>query len=260
MTDAGIKGRDIIIYLSLKYKGDWNMIYEAIKAKEKLDIEAVKVAASSISSGVLTIIDDNYPASLKNTYKPPFCVYYLGDISKLEDTSKSIAFIGDNDSNTIESWKSEISKTHTIVTMFESEKDYEQKTISIASRIFVSKVGLANLEETHKSMIEKIKIGGLIISEYPGFCRAQGDNKTIPYRLMVAISNSLLVGSLKKEANEAAAIGYTLWHGKDIYCAVSKQEDEMLVKLANEGARMVKNPFELLCELERAGIEAHARA
>jgi DNA processing protein len=85
-----IKGRDIIIFLAVKYKGDWNAIYQAIKQKELVDEPDVQQALQSIKCHVVTIIDDDYPEALKKIYKPPFVLFYYGDLGLAHLMEKSI--------------------------------------------------------------------------------------------------------------------------------------------------------------------------
>ena len=89
-----MKGRDIIIFLAIKYEGDWNRIYQAIKEKEHVQEEEVHHALARVRSHVLTIIDDDYPESLKKIYKPPFVLFYYGNVQLLHMGSRSLAMIG----------------------------------------------------------------------------------------------------------------------------------------------------------------------
>ena len=83
--------RNFLIYFAIKYSGDFDKIYQAIINKELVeqkDIEQIK--RSNISA--VTILDLEYPNSLKTCYKPPFVLFYKGDISLLN--SESIAVVG----------------------------------------------------------------------------------------------------------------------------------------------------------------------
>ena len=74
--------RNILIYFAIKYHGDYQKILNAIKTKEKVqneDLQKIK------NIKALTIIDENYPLSLKNCYMPPFVIFYQGDISLINE-------------------------------------------------------------------------------------------------------------------------------------------------------------------------------
>ena len=64
-----LKGQEIIAYLAVKYRGQWEDIYDAIRRKEQLEEEDVKEVVSNIKSNYLTIIDDQYPECLKRIYQ-----------------------------------------------------------------------------------------------------------------------------------------------------------------------------------------------
>jgi hypothetical protein len=70
-----MKGRDILLYLAVKYRNNWDAMYEAIKEKELINEEDLKPALEKIKGEVITIIDENYPEELKRTLKPPFVIF-----------------------------------------------------------------------------------------------------------------------------------------------------------------------------------------
>jgi len=97
-----MKGRDILIYLAIKYRNNWDAMYEAIKEKEIINEEDLKPALEKIKGEVITIIDENYPKELKTKVKPPFVIFLseedkktVGDDSSLVDIDASIEEKGD---------------------------------------------------------------------------------------------------------------------------------------------------------------------
>lgn len=62
-----MKGRDILIYLSLLFKGDWDKIYTCIKNKTSINdkIASLENEFNSLKENIVTIIDDNYPSIFK---------------------------------------------------------------------------------------------------------------------------------------------------------------------------------------------------
>lgn len=92
-----MKAREILLAFALKYANDWNRMYEAIQKKEELtetDLENV----NSFSGNYITILDSEYPDRLKQKYKPPFILYYEGDVSLLSkvDSKELISLYGPN--------------------------------------------------------------------------------------------------------------------------------------------------------------------
>ena len=58
--------RNILIYFSIKYQGDYYSILEAIKKKEKIpDTELEKIQNAGYK--VITCIDEDYPYALRRS-------------------------------------------------------------------------------------------------------------------------------------------------------------------------------------------------
>ena len=49
--------RDVIIYLSIKYQGDWDKIYNAIKRKESCETQEIERVVSSLGCKAITILE-----------------------------------------------------------------------------------------------------------------------------------------------------------------------------------------------------------
>ncbi len=78
--------REILIYFAIKYKGRFENIYDAIKRKEPVDKEEIKTVIKMLENNVfkaITIIDDEYPKSLKLINNPPMVLFYKGNVDLL---------------------------------------------------------------------------------------------------------------------------------------------------------------------------------
>jgi len=65
----------ILIYFSIKYKGDWDKIYKALEDKEKVSLSEIQELENELKNykwKIGTILDQDYPKRLKEAYKPPF--------------------------------------------------------------------------------------------------------------------------------------------------------------------------------------------
>ena len=93
MNDLHYDGRILLIYLAVKYKGDFEKVLSALIMKD-IDVpyeEAMKVF-KSLPCQVITYLDYDYPKKLKQVYRPPLVLFYYGDISLLE--KQNIAVVG----------------------------------------------------------------------------------------------------------------------------------------------------------------------
>ena len=89
-----MNSQEILLYYSLKFSGDWDLIYQAVESKEELDEKEAKKLIETNKDHFITIMDDEYPESLKRMTKPPFVLYYHGDISLISDKRNKIAVVG----------------------------------------------------------------------------------------------------------------------------------------------------------------------
>lgn len=67
-----LDARDILLYLTLRYNGDWDKIYDAIRNKEDIDYEDAEKVLDEYPGEYITMLDKEYPTILKQCYKPPF--------------------------------------------------------------------------------------------------------------------------------------------------------------------------------------------
>lgn len=84
-----MKARDILIALYLKYDGDWDKIYSAIKDKKTENLNTKKIKQLRVkyetNFNFITLLDEEYPEQLKHGYKPPFVIMYYGNINLLHE-------------------------------------------------------------------------------------------------------------------------------------------------------------------------------
>ena len=85
---------EILVYLSIIYEGDWNKIYKSILDKEPINKEEVLNRTKGLNCNYVTLLDSNYPLCLKSIYKPPFVIFYKGDITLLDEEKLKVAVIG----------------------------------------------------------------------------------------------------------------------------------------------------------------------
>ncbi|TPR54340.1 DNA-processing protein DprA [Metamycoplasma neophronis] len=77
---------EFLIYFTQKYKGDWDTVYRAIKKLEKVEekeFDQIKQIEEVKNKKYITLLDENYPKGFNNLYKPPFVIYYDGNINLL---------------------------------------------------------------------------------------------------------------------------------------------------------------------------------
>jgi len=234
-----LKGKDILTYLAVKYEGDWNSIYQAIKNKELVDEVTVLKTVSEIGIDYVTIIDEDYPESLKKIYKPPFVIFYRGDL-KLLDKQPILAISGSNKFN-----------EYTHNKLDEMLKNLRKKKIQIASTNYthnyndiIERYYSGKMIMLHDAGIDRYthsnKNYALIFSEYPEHVRFSPTHVSWTNRLLAGISNALFVPEVLKKEPALIAIGYAIYLNKPVGAlAQQASSKDATTDLIKDGALVI---------------------
>jgi DNA processing protein len=262
-----LKGRDIIIYLAVKYDGDWNAIYSAIKQKELVNQKEIDALLGQLKCQTVTIIDDNYPESLKKIYKPPFVLFYYGDLSFIDDEVRSLAVIGSRQ------------PTNYGLTMGRTiTSDLVKNRITIISGLAKGIDGLAHqvaIDEGGKTiavlgsgidrcypkenlhLYQNIKQNHLLISEYPNHIAPNKDHFPWRNRIIAGLAQGVFVVEAKKQSGTLITVGYALYLGKDVYVLPHPANvDSSCNRLIKDGAILIESANDILEEM----VGNHERA
>ncbi|MFA5235908.1 MAG: DNA-processing protein DprA [Bacilli bacterium] len=264
-----IKGRDIIIHLAIKYEGDWNRIYEAIKAKEPATVAEVGASMEQLKSETLTIIDDDYPENLKRIYKPPFVLFYHGDKSLLTYGKASLAVIGSRkpspygEAMTRAIVKDLVAGEILIVSGLARGIDHiaHQTTLAADGKtiaVLGSGINRPYPEET-KVTYEKIKQRQLVLSEYPDRVEPHKDNFPWRNRIIAGLAQAVFVTEARHRSGTLITVGYALYLGKDVYVLPHPANVESSCnRLIRDGAVLVESAHDILEELGKVFVDKNA--
>ena len=75
----------IIYFFTLKYKGSWESIYNALDKKEYIEKENLYQILSKKQENYLSLLNYNFPENLKLIYKPPFSIFWEGNLKLLQN-------------------------------------------------------------------------------------------------------------------------------------------------------------------------------
>jgi DNA processing protein len=252
-----LKGRDIIIYLAMKYAGDWNAIYHAIKSKEMVDEAIVQETLSHNQSSVVTIIDESYPEALKKIYKPPFVLFYYGDLSLATALEKTVAVIG---SRLPSEYGLTMTKkiTHELVdegmiivsglakgidgVAHQTTLKHQGKTIAILG----SGIDVCYPKE-HQPIYDAMKQGHLVLSEYPTKVEPKKEHFPWRNRIIAGLAHGVFVAEARKRSGTLITVGYALYLGKEVYVLPHHANtDNSTNRLIKDGAILVENGADIL--------------
>ena len=252
-----MKARNILIYLSMLYKGDFDQIYNAlIQHDNPPSDEEVNEILKKVTSPCITILDDDYPDYLKQkVYHPPFVLYYYGDISLLKDENKNIAFIGsrkcsDYGQKITSQIVSEVSEKFNIVSGLAKGIDtcaHSACVNKIGKTIAVLGCGIdVCYPSSNHRLYHIIKNHGLLISEYPNDTPPEAHYFPMRNRIIVGLSRLIVITEAKKHSGTQISTAFALSSGKDVCCVPYPADNNSLCNhLIKQGAYMIENAKDL---------------
>jgi len=261
-----MNGRDILIYLSIKYKGDWDDIYGAIKRKEHIDESSFNDLTSLVKAKTLTILDKAYPEHLKQCHKPPFVLYYYGDADLLSHPQETIAYIGSRKASEYGQRMariivSELAKRMVIVsgmargidtTAHETALSANGRTIAVLG----SGIDYCYPRE-NSELYAKIKDEQLVISEYPGKTEPDQGQFPLRNRIIAMLSKAVIVGEADMKSGTLITVSFALSSGRDVCCVPYPGDiNSACNSLIKQGAKLVENARDVY---EEMGIEPNEK-
>ena len=91
-----VKAKELLVAVAAKNKGDWNKTIKFIRTREKPTGEEIE-KFSPLADQAITILDEDYPETWKNSYMPPIVLFYKGgEKSLLSKINRSAIFVVDD--------------------------------------------------------------------------------------------------------------------------------------------------------------------
>ena len=246
-----MESREILLYLSQKNNGNWDQIYSDISSGIGFDEEQANALISNVKSNYITIIDDEYPEELRQMYKPPFVLYYEGDISLLSDTHNKLAVVGTRKPSEygIEVTKnlvSEVAKDFVIISglaygidsiAHESCVNANGKTIAVLGN------GLNKYYiEDNVELFEEIKKNHLVITEFPDDVDPEPKYFPIRNRIIVGLCGTVLITEGHKQSGTQVSATLMARKGGNVCCVPTRiGENSICNELISEGAYLVES-------------------
>lgn len=251
-----MKGRDLLIYLSIKYQGVWSDIYSAISRKESVNSIDVEEEVAHLKCQTMTILDDDYPESFKTIFHPPFVLFYYGDIKLLCNYKENVAVIGSRDfteygKEMTEKIVREIAGKVNVVSGLARGIDSIGHRECLANKghtIAILGSGIDNCyPKENRQLYEEIKKEHLLISEYPSNCDAKKENFPERNRLIAACSNAVVVTEAQAKSGTIITVGHMLDLGREVLCVPHRaDEGSQCNRLIAGGATLVENGEDVL--------------
>lgn len=236
--------KEQIIKAAIKYEGNYEKIALAIKNNEEISL-------TGRVNRAITIVDNEYPASLKQLRYPPFVLFYKGNLGLLSQSAVSI--IG---SRLPESYGIEITRQivdscnqkYVIVSGLAKGIDAiaHQKALEIGRKTIgiigcgIDRIYPMENEHLYKDMSKF----GLILSEYPGFTPPRKHHFPFRNRLIAALGDKCIVTAAALRSGTMLTVNEALMLGKEVFCIpypIGSISGEGCNLLISQGASILTN-------------------
>lgn len=232
-----------LISLAQFYRGEYHAIKKAIATQQ--------IVKQSQCSHAITILDDNYPQTLKMLDQPPYVLFYRGNIDILNNT-KLIGVIGcrnpseygkDMTCRFIKNVKNDVvivsGLAKGIDGLAHQQAMYKNKCIAILgcgiNRIYPYE---------NKMLFEYMAKHHLILSEYPDVTPGLKHHFVARNRIIAALSEKLYVMAAKEKSGTLITVDFALALNKEILVLPYTTDDETGIGCNNliaSGAHMLTN-------------------
>ena len=248
--------RKILCALAIKFDGDWFKIFDFLQTGEVIEDKEVETLCAKNKFKYITLLDIEYPEYLKRCFRPPFVLFYDGDISLLNNIEKNLGVVGSR-----ETTEFYISKTYEIITKL-------KKNIVIVSGLakgidaIAHKAALNSNKKTigiigcgldvvypleNAKLFKQVREKGLLISEYPQGSGPSQQHFPMRNRLITFITKSLFVPVAAPKSGSVITIGYAAEQGQDIYCLPSIDFGNSACNLViKDGGILVENADDIM--------------
>ena len=251
-----LKPREILLYLSLKYEGNWFAIFNAVNRKEDIVEKEARELIASVTSNYATIFDKEYPKSIYHMTRPPFVIYYYGDLSLVEDYTKCLSVVGTRKCSeygakaTSELVKGVANSVHIVSGMADGIDSVAHRSAIDAGGKTIAVLGCGIdyiYPNNNFDLYQELKQNHLIISEYPKLTVPIPANFPFRNRIIACLSQALLVTECYKRSGTSTTVASALANDRDVltipYPLFTDSECNRLLK---DGAQLIETSDDIL--------------
>ena len=188
-----VKAKELLVAVAAKNKGDWNKTIKFIRTREKPTGEEIE-KFSPLADQAITILDEDYPETWKNSYMPPIVLFYKGgEKSLLSKINRSAIFVVDDG------------------------KGPQVKKIIDDLLEHGGLIVKPDLDSGHLLIMDKEQT--LILSEYPcgDYDMESKEQRTRVAQIGAGLCGKLFIGATRESSIVTASVITALNNGGDVY-------------------------------------------
>lgn len=214
---------EIILYYACKYNGNWENIYDAIEEQEDIDYKELEGLKNKYEGKYITVYNHEYPSDLRQLRRPPFVLFYKGDIELLKRKDKIWLYGSYYNENTKRELFTQINNfvENKFIRISGYSTDFERKLLddySPKNEIIIRDCGINSTINMTKLVENKYIKNNLIISEYPEKVAPSLYTWEMSNRIKIGLSSKLYLINSTKDAITFKLISETIDDRGDVYC------------------------------------------
>ena len=236
-----MNARKLLIDTVIANKGDWGKVYSIFSNKEMDKVPK----ADDFKGNCITMVDQDYPDVLKDSDRPPFVLFYEGDLSLLKNNN-IISVVGTRNPSDegVYATRTLLSEEDTII------HSGSLGTAALASdTVNHSIVVLPHGLDFDRNLVDSIvSKGGLVLTEFPLGVEKTQDNCGAVCRIIEKLAHKTLVLEAHKYGSSAIRVSYALKYGHDVYVvpmSLSNDKANLNNQLIRDGAIIVLDKEDL---------------
>ncbi len=243
--------RDIIIYFTHKYFGDWERIYDAIEKQEEVDFDVVEDIKEEYEGRYVTVLDEDYPKELKLTKRPPFMLFFKGNKELFYKKRKFWLFgnyyTEEFDDVTNKMYDQIDKADYNVVSGYTN--DFERKFINSTKpkgMIIIKDSGIDSYINMTRIEERYLMKDNLIVSEYPGKVIPSLHTWEMAGRIKSGLSESMIVINSLKDKITFKLIFDAIEERRRIYCyngVIDKKSHNSI--LISKGAYAINSMYDI---------------
>ncbi|NQX83885.1 MAG: hypothetical protein HRS57_01685 [Mycoplasmataceae bacterium] len=243
--------KEMMLYYSLLHNGDWNKIKDSLVSSLDVDKLELNKLLKKLDANYITILDKEYPELLKKSIKPPFVIFYKGNIDNLNKNIYSLYFnsiIDLKDKNDTRNYlKKRFVDSYSMIAL-----NYRNVTeiIKIHKKVLEDKVVLLstsglkyNRISSIESMIDKMDkdSNNLIITEIPFSIGSNSNTYVNSLRIMSSISKEVFMPKVLKNIESYKFLCHCIDNDTKI-STIKNDNNNMIANnfLISQGAKDIK--------------------
>lgn len=245
--------RELLLYLTLKLNGDWDNILDFIKKKCRVDKNELENYVNGFSGNYITLLDPEYPECLKTSRKPPFVLFYKGDINLLSSPRHLMLGVIGARNNTDYGLKNcrkivkELDENVIIISglakgidgiAHQAAMECKKRTIAVLG-CAINKIYPSDNSTLYDDIVRN---NGVIISEYGPNVETGCDNFLLRNRIIASLADTLLVIESYARSGCMSTVSFALEENRNICCLpFCANEQSNCNRLIKEGAYLVES-------------------